>query len=516
MRSWLVPIDNKNMRVLLIEPRNCWMGLNIALAYLSGALKRAGIEVRVLDLANHRQYNAEEMERYFIDNFKPDLIGISLFYIGYYQVIKSIKRIKRLKKVPIVVGGPQMLIEKEQLLKAVPELDFAIIGDGEKTLVELCEALNGKRTFNSITGLIYRDGNEVKVNKERELNLDIDLYPFPDYEPFGVKKIRSYQIITSRGCPYQCTFCFRSSPRWRARSPENIIEELKLAIDQYAIEEFTIVDDSFNIKPQRVIRFCELLKENQIRLPWRCTGVRADKLPEELVIKMKDAGCYFISIGIESFDEKVFNTINKNESLSQIKESIGVLKKYKFYVSGYFIIGLPGDTYEKTMNTYRKAKELGVDEISFAILLPFPGTKIYKTIYSMPGVKKLENYYNISTVWTFNPLYSRVRTAFELPEYTAQEKIDAYNRIRTKEGDPRPPYHKNLFIFGLNIIFWILKYDFIHFPATLFKVIKNAYRRLVAAKYGRHFYLLDVEYKEEFLKELSRICQKEKNRPIYE
>lgn len=489
------------MKVLLVEPRNCWVGLSIALGYIAASLKRAGVEVKVLDLTNHREWNEEKMLRTFVGEFKPDLIGMGIFYVSYFQVKAMVERIKKNYNCPMVIGGPHMLIEQEKILDDIPELDYAIIGDGEDTIVELCKTIEGKMSLRDVCGLIYRKEGKVIRNPDRAIAMDIDGIPFPDYDPFEVEKIKYYTIITSRGCPHSCTYCFRSTPKWRPRSPENIIEELKRAIKKYQIEEFVVVDDAFNIRPTRIIKFCDLLDEHNIKLPWKCTGVRADSMTESLAKRMKMAGCYEVNIGVETLDPELYKTLNRHMSIESIENCLKILQKYNFHVNGYFMIGLPGETKKKTWATYKKAKKMGINRPGFALMLPFPGTKMYHTIYSIPGVRKLEDYRRISTIWTYDPEFSRMKTAFDTPEYTATEKINMYNKVRTLEGDPRPPYHRNMLIFGLHACIWVFKYGPLHFPITFYKLFNNFMVRFKRSK-GKHLYSLDTTYRHSFIKDM--------------
>jgi len=494
------------LKVLLIEPRNCWRGLNIALGYLAAALKKADIEVRVLDLANHRKFPEEVLERRIIEFFKPDLIGIAMFYVSYFPVKKMIKRIKEYCSSPIVVGGPQIMIEKDDLLADIEELDYAIVGDGEDAIVELCKAINGEMGFNEIDGLIYREDGTIKKNRERRLNENIDSISFPDYRPFGVKRIRHYTIITSRGCSYSCSYCFRSTKKWRPRSPENIVEELKKAINDYEIEEFVVTDDAFNIQPQRVIEFCRMLERDNIKVPWYCTGVRADRMTDELARHMKRAGCYSINIGVETLQKSIYAKLNRKMSIQDIDNCLKILRKHKIKCVGYFMIGLPGDSREKTLDTFRKAKKMGIQDTSIAIYLPFPKTEMYAMVYNDPNVRKIADYRTISTIWTFTSEYSVMKTAFETPEYTANEKIEMYNRIRTRQGDPRPPFHDNKLLFAIRCLYWILKYDFQHFPITTVKLVNNVLTRYIRSK-GKHIYKFDIQYDTSFINYLNAVIK---------
>lgn len=494
------------MKVLLIEPRSCWIGLNIALGYIAAALKDAGIEVLVLDFTNHREWPAEQLTKRIVLDYEPDLIGIPMFYISYFQVKEMIEGIRRYYSGRIVVGGPQMMIEREDILSDMPGLDFGVVGDGEKAIVALCKAIEGRLPLTHIPGLVFRDGGVVAGNEQGELTEDIDQLPFPDYRAFGVKKMRLYQLITSRGCPFSCAYCFRSSRKWRPRSPGNIVDEIENAISLYGIEEFAICDDSFNINRERVIEFCHILRDRDIHLRWFCTGVRADRMTEDVARAMKEAGCYSVAIGVETLQPELLETLNRTVKISDIVRCIKILKRFGISVTGYFMIGLPGDTPGKTEDTFKKARQLGLDDASISIFLPMPGTALYKKTYAMSGVRRLNDYRNVSTIWTNDPIYSKMKVAFDTPEFQAEAKVKLYNMIRTRYGDPRPPYRRSKILFAAHCAWWVLKYDFWRSPITLQKLAKSACVRLINSK-GRHLYKYDNHYEEEFISYYeSKLC----------
>ena len=501
------------MKVLLVDPSQCWSGLNIALGYLAAMLKKKGHEVKVLNLTEHKKWKIEIIEKAFIRNYHPDLIGIALFYLDYFPVKRMIARIKSYYDKPIVIGGPQMLIEKEKILSDIPELDFAIIGEGEFAVIELCEAIQGKKSLGDIAGLVYRENGRIICNKERDILWNLDVLPFPDYEAFGIESIARYSIITSRGCAFNCSYCFRSSPKWRPRSAENIIDELKQAVEKYRIREFVIVDDSFNIDNKRVEKFCNLLETSGLEIPWSCTGVRADRLPESLILKLKKGGCRSICLGIETLQPDLYETLNRKMTMETVINCVKLLKKNKLSSYSYFLIGLPGETKEKTWDTYLKAKAMGIENPQFSLLLPFPGTRMHDAVYSIPGVRRLEDYRYISTGWAYSPEFSKMRVAFETPDYSAKEKVEMYNKLRTVIGDPRPPYHKSYIIFGIHAFLWILKYDFLHAPLTIYKLTRNSLRRLVKSR-GKSLSLNVNTYQQAYLSELLRLVkQGERQRP---
>lgn len=196
-----------------------------------------------------------------------------------------------------------------------------------------------------------------------------DEYPFPDYELFDSFQIFEknwqsgdwkYAIMTSLGCPYSCDYCMCKNRKWKFRSAGNSFEELKLAKEKWGVKKFQILDDCFNFNEQRVIEFCHLVKK--LNLSWACTnGIRADKFTDEMALAMKESGCEDISMGIESSDPEVLKIIKKGETIEQIEKAIKSAKKYFNKVNGYFIIGLPGSSYEKDLASVNWSQKMGIN-----------------------------------------------------------------------------------------------------------------------------------------------------------
>lgn len=470
------------MRVLLIEPRSCWRGINVGLAYVAAILKEAGHEVKGVNLSEHREYCPLRLQRYFVKTFAPDLVGYSIVYTSVYSMAEELRDLRTYYQGPVMVGGPQMGIERGQILQDYPDLDYAFVGETERSLPAFCEALSAGGPYDKIPGLAYREGRSIRVNEPAKPNRELDQIPFPDYHAFGLKHVHTYLLSSSRGCPYRCTFCFRNSNVWRARSPESLVEELRSAVEQYGIKEFCIADDSFNVKPDRIIEFCRLYRESGIGLPWYCSGARADRLPDELITALRTSGCQFLGVGIETLQPDVFARINKGESLNQILDAIRRLKKHGIKPFGYFMIGLPGDTPEGVMDTFWQASRLGLDHIGFSLLLPFPGTDIHRQISEDRTVRWLEDYRRVSTVWTYDPEWSTLRVSFDTPAFDAQAKIHLANKINVLQGNPRAPYDGSKMRFALNTLYFIFRYGGVRSPSILFRTLWRVAKRLLRSR----------------------------------
>lgn len=208
---------------------------------------------------------------------------------------------------------------------------------------------------------------------------------FPNYEFFDSfdlfkknwqERIWHYAIMTSAGCPYQCTYCACRNSKWQARSAKNCYEEIKLAQERWRIRSFSIIDDCFNIDKDRVMEFCELIKP--LELKWICAnGLRADKFDEDTAKAMKDSGCYYVGFGIETIDSIVLEEIKKAETIEQIENAIDIAKRYFSGINGFFMIGLPKSSYEKDLRSLKWAKEKGINAFFSYYIPPAELTKGY-------------------------------------------------------------------------------------------------------------------------------------------
>lgn len=218
---------------------------------------------------------------------------------------------------------------------------------------------------------------------EMEENINFPKYfndelPFPNYSLFDSFEIFkknwqsgkwAYAILTSQGCPHQCFYCAAKNRPWRMRSVENCYQELKQAKERYNIKSFQILDDCFNFQTERVIEFCKRIKE--LNLDWYCSnGLRIDKFNESLARSLSESNCRGISFGIESIDKDVLKNIKKGITFQEINKAINVAKKYFNFVNGFFIIGLPGSTYKKDLNSLHWALRQGINA-HFSYYLPF-------------------------------------------------------------------------------------------------------------------------------------------------
>lgn len=256
--------------------------------------------------------------------------------------------------------------------------------------------------------------------------------------------------------------------------------ELHQAREKYGIEEVVVLDDSFNIRPARVIEFCRLWQEQVPDLPWNAVGVRADRITAEMAEAMSAAGCHTVAVGVESLVPEVFASLNKREETEDIVRGIRLLQAAGINVRGYFIIGLPGDTYERTMETFRQARQLNLTNQGWTLLMPIPGTEMYQQIYQRPDVRRLNSYLDVEMIWM--PDKPEVLPTFDVPEFTAAEKLRAYYTINTKLGlsfvkHPHRPVLRVLEALGL-----IFRYAPLSSPILVARLIKKYLGRLYSGR----------------------------------
>jgi radical SAM superfamily enzyme YgiQ (UPF0313 family) len=378
------------MKVLLINP---WQDTKypqppLGLAMISAALEKNGYHVKVLDapalkLTENSILNAVLRE-------KPDIIGITAMTPTMNSAIKMARQIKEMHNdVIIVLGGAHVTLFPEETLQRVPEADIVVRGEGEQTMVELVKTLeNGDSVNSQVLGVTYREKNCIRNSPARQFISDLDSLPFPAFHllpmtryrlhpPHG-KRMPSIPIITSRGCPYRCIYCSKSvfGRQYRANSPTYVVDEIERLMDKFNVREVTFYDDVFTLDKKRVSAICEELERRRIEIPWTCE-TRVNLVNEELIEKMKKAGCYMIAYGVESGSQKILNNIKKDITLEQAIRAFELTHKIGVQTIAYFMIGSPGETPETIEETIKFANKLDPDFVQFSTATPFPGTEFF-------------------------------------------------------------------------------------------------------------------------------------------
>lgn len=432
---------------------------NIGIAYLTAALQRMGHGVTVLDLNNE-----SIREKDILASLQPgqaDLVGLSVKTATMGNARRLGALIKsRYPSLPLVVGGPHASVAAAEIAEE-PWADYLLLGEGELALAELVYRVTEGMTTDGVKGVVSCRTDRPSLFSAPARVSCLDDLDYPDFSVFGsgvLEAVRqSYPIITSRGCPYQCTYCSVrkiSGSTVRYRSPESIADELSRAQQVYDIRGFEVVDDSFNVDMKRSKDICRLLIERGLIMPWSCpNGIRADRIDAELADLMVRSGCLSVMVGIESADRDVLEAVKKGESIEAIEKGICVLKEAGLGVGGFFIIGLPGDSYPAQLRSVDFALKHGISA-HFNMLVPYPGTEVYDWVVSHG--RFLE-----SGCEGMHFSDSNVRPVFETDSFTARERRRAYEMAHTRlrRFDMLIPHTVPVWRRRLEVMRLMLRYD---------------------------------------------------------
>jgi anaerobic magnesium-protoporphyrin IX monomethyl ester cyclase len=305
--------------------------------------------------------------------------------------------------------------------------EYAVYGEGEITFSELIYYLKGRGTLDEINGLMYKKSNgQIITNPPRSYIQDLDTIPLPAYDLFPMDRYPLHRMVTSRGCPYSCAFCNSSSiwdNKWRKRSAADIVNEIEFLIRNYGKKIFVFSVNSFNIDMKNVEELCDLLISRKIRILWS-TNVRADHITAELALKMKNAGCYNVAVGIESASNEILSRMGKKITVEKITEGIRIYKNAGIEVLGQFVIGSPYDTLATVRESIAWAKSAPLDYANFYSILPFKRTAQWDYVAE-------QGTFFTETIHDFHSIDPRI--VFETPEFSYADRLEAI-RLAKREG----------------------------------------------------------------------------------
>jgi magnesium-protoporphyrin IX monomethyl ester (oxidative) cyclase len=361
----------------------------LGLGYLAAMLERRGCEVRIIDAAApYAECSLKELVD-AAEQFEPDLIGLTVTITFSRHAYALISELKKRLEVPIVAGGPHVTLMPGEALEA--GADIVAIGEGEQTLPEIMEAIINGRDLGSIQGIAYTDAEgKHNFNEARPPVENLDELPFParhlfqrDHYVRTESELARYgNIITSRGCPFECTYCSSKAfgRNVRFRSPENVVAEIEDIINRWGTKKFVFLDDCAALRKTRLGRICELIMEKQLSIRWICI-TRVDTVTPELLNKMTEAGCISLDYGIESGNPQTLKTIKKRITLDQARQALRWSKEAGIKTMVNFMHGFPWESPEDIRQTRRFIKEIrryanGI--MPSGILIPFPGTELYE------------------------------------------------------------------------------------------------------------------------------------------
>ncbi|MBM3297671.1 MAG: radical SAM protein [Candidatus Aminicenantes bacterium] len=371
----------------------------LGILHIAAALEREGVAVRVVP-AEVLKLGWRDIEGE-VRSFEPDIVGVTSFTENRFQSFELIRRSKKARPGALtVMGGPHASMAAEDTIAHLPELDLVVRGEGEETMKELCRALEtgrpGPDVFGRVAGLVFRgrDGRPAASPPRRPI-LDLDSVPPPAFHliPFekynftfevpGHGALPAVNVMTSRGCPFNCSFC--ATPvnwgrRVRMRSPENVVREIENLVARYGVRVIFFYDDTFNADPRRVEAVCDLLLERKLGVFWKC-DVRMDLMTRPLLAKMKRAGLFHLSFGLEAGSERVRNQIvGKKIDIRDFHNLVRWCNELEVVPNVFFIFSHPTETWEEAQETIDIIESHeGRIEGSIAILHVYPGTPLERT-----------------------------------------------------------------------------------------------------------------------------------------
>ena len=362
------------------------------LAYVAGALEKAGFTVEVLD--NYQLQNTVDTVKLEIKKRNPEIVGISCSSVTYERCIETAKAIKQVKpSCKVVAGGWHPSFEPESMLQH-PEIDYVVMGEGEYAMVELATLITkggGDQAIAEIpsVALVYK-GKIIK--NAPKIITDLDQIPYPAWHLFpmdiydrridylSVKPVDVINVI--RGCIFNCAYCDNTTlygRRCRAFSPGRLVDEIEYMVKNYGSKGFYFIGDNFTINKNHTFEFCNLLKKRKLDVQWVC-DTRVDLISRDLLREMKSAGCKTIFFGIQSGSPAILKKLRINFTIDQVVEGFKLCRQEGIQVASSFMLGIPGETINDMETTYKFVKKLSPDWCTFYVFIGVPYSSLYEEI----------------------------------------------------------------------------------------------------------------------------------------
>ena len=366
---------------------NYWQPLGTL--YVAAAIRQAGHEVKFFNGAfmTHADIMAG------VSAFQPEFVGLYSTAFGWHKTMPAAAELKKiLGHVFITVGGPYP-VAVQDCLDDCPDIDAAVTGEGELTVVEMLARLSRGESLAGVLGVVYREDGRIRKNPARPLITDLDSLPFPARDLLGdsdqyIPPPATYKrrpvavIMTARGCNRKCLYCFQIDKERklgvRYRSVENVLKEIELVLSQ-GYKEIKFIDDTLAADYDRAMRLAREIKNRGLDFTW-FTSACVNQVDRQLLEAFKEAGCWAILFGAESGVQRNLNAIKKGITPGQIKKAVKTAKEVGITVYTPFLFGIPGQTYEDGLKTIEFACELDPDIANFHAITPFPGTELYDNI----------------------------------------------------------------------------------------------------------------------------------------
>ncbi len=394
---------SKNFKILIVVPRynysiepNFSYNFPLGLSYISAVLKKEGYNVDCLNL-NHHHGTVEQLMKKTLGKKAYDFVCTGSNALGYLIVKTIIDSARKYSNSKFILGGPIITTEPELVYNNLKP-DYAVLGEGEETIIELFDFLEKNKDLKKVNGIIFKNQGNIVITPKREPIKDIDSLPFPDLEGLEYDKQlgkahcndyffsnifdypRTYTLLASRSCPFHCTFCYHDSG-YRQRSLDSIMKEVNEAVKKYKINLIVMYDECFSVNKQRLREFCKRIEKLKKEISWDlkiAAQLTVHNINEEILTLMKEAGVDTISYGFESFSPIVLKSMNKPITPEQISNAFHATLKAGIGVQANFIFGDVAETKETAKETLGWWKKNAAGQVGLGFIQPYPGSKIYE------------------------------------------------------------------------------------------------------------------------------------------
>ncbi|WFN36786.1 B12-binding domain-containing radical SAM protein [Methanomicrobium antiquum] len=381
-------------KIVFVSPPNLTYGTvspPVGLLYLGTVTKESGRDTVIIDAAS-LNYSMEETIKLII-NEKPDYVGVTAVTITVEESGKIAKAVKdALPDTITIIGGHHLTALPEETMTKYPQFDFGIIGEGEITTVSLLNAIDSKKNYEDVDGIIYYDNGQLITTSPRERIKDLDSLPIPDWSllpnliniysppPHVVDVFPSIGFNSSRGCPGKCIFCSNSvfKNKMSSLSGNRLYEIVSQLKNEYGIKEIWFGEDNFLIFKKRLLEFCKLVIDNDLQMSFVCSGRIDNVKSKDDLLLMKKAGFRQIWYGIESGDQRILNILQKGITVEEVHKVVNWTDEAGIDPCGYFIFGAPGENEETLSKTLNLALDLKLRAAHTSFMIPFPGSKFYE------------------------------------------------------------------------------------------------------------------------------------------
>jgi anaerobic magnesium-protoporphyrin IX monomethyl ester cyclase len=438
----------------------------LGVTYAASAFEQAGAEVRILDYIIS-QYTPAKLERELKD-FRPDVVGATSVTMNFTIAAEIIKRAKRIDPSLItMMGGPHVSFDMDRTLKTYPEIDFLVIGEGERTIKDMVHNFKNSGDWLSVKGLAFRRNGGIVKTDPRELIEDLNELPLPARHLLPLSRYQALgfpvTMITGRGCPYSCIFCLGrkmvgSKPR--SRKAALVVDEMEHLLS-YGFSRINITDDLFTSRKEKVREVCDEIRRRKLKLTWTAFS-RVNTVDKETLQLMHEAGCDCVSFGIETGNPEMLKRIKKGITLEQARRAVDLCKEVGILPHASFMVGLPGESPETLRDTAEFSKSLDM-LYGFHFLAPFPGTTVREQIdqYDLEILTDDWSRYDAnSAIVRTSSLTAEAINEFvaefdrEIQEAWEKQVQGYYDKTNTPEEDFRVAGH-----FRMNLVYKLLSED---------------------------------------------------------